>query len=125
MHFSQYAYHCTAMPTSQFTLAIDKYIDNHYHLHYYHVRYDSMIVCVCKNINAKTIANALDKVPPTLTAVLAETGAGSCCQSCHDEITDMISAHVNNTKSSNHHHSPTIVPSHQEQAKNEMITILN
>lgn len=51
-----------------------------------------MVVCICNNINDKTIA-AMVVNGAGLETIQKETGATTCCGCCHEMVCSLISKH--------------------------------
>jgi bacterioferritin-associated ferredoxin len=49
-----------------------------------------MILCHCTGTTDRTIERLIEAGATTLSAIVRETGAGRCCQSCREEICDML-----------------------------------
>lgn len=56
---------------------------------------DDKIVCNCLNITTEMIKDAIDAGASTLEEVQEETGAGTICGACCDEIQHIIEKYVN------------------------------
>lgn len=55
---------------------------------------NSMIVCICNNVNSETITSAIDMGATSVQAVRDATGAASCCGKCQFKVHSLIQNHV-------------------------------
>ena len=51
-----------------------------------------MVVCHCRRINDRTIAEVAKRLGPSLDEVSRECGAGTDCGGCRDEIERLLGA---------------------------------
>jgi hypothetical protein len=49
-----------------------------------------MVICICNNINDKTIASMVSN-GAGLETIQKETGATTCCGCCHEMVCSLIS----------------------------------
>lgn len=56
-----------------------------------------MVVCICNNINDKTIV-AMAVNGAELETIQKETGATTCCGCCHEMVCSLISKHKETAK---------------------------
>lgn len=53
-----------------------------------------MIVCICHNINERTISSAIQAGANNIPALQAHTGAGTCCGTCQSRLESLIEQHA-------------------------------
>jgi bacterioferritin-associated ferredoxin len=58
-----------------------------------------MIVCVCRRLNEKKIADAINAGAKSATCVMSHHATKFNCGQCRHEIGDMIDKHVNSNPS--------------------------
>jgi bacterioferritin-associated ferredoxin len=51
-----------------------------------------LYVCICRAVTDDEVEAAFAGGANSLEAVRAATGAGSCCGTCHDRISELIAA---------------------------------
>lgn len=49
-----------------------------------------MVICLCNNVNSKTIKDSIDQGAKTLDAVRKSTGASTCCGKCEYHVSKML-----------------------------------
>ena len=70
---------------------IDISNDNYYRLHHtLRSQHGKMVICLCNNVNSKTIKHSIDNGARTLDAVRKTTGASTCCGKCEYHVTKML-----------------------------------